>query len=140
MSEIMMEREKYLSFSKTIESRTDLLRTGGALFRKLPSLTLGMLLDSLRSLCLVREIRLAFNQCDAACSNPKCLKNEDVRIVRDRYMDFSEEVSEIPVMNFFIGWLVKRTLIVWDDLLEDMTIASDAEFRNLIMRIAEKVT
>ncbi len=42
--------------------------------------------------------------------------------------------------EFFVGVLVKKTLAGWDDLVEDMTIGADAEFRNLIMQIAEKVT
>ncbi|MDM8525696.1 hypothetical protein QUF80_20180 [Desulfococcaceae bacterium HSG8] len=131
MSELIIEREKCLSFSKTLENR------GLSAFLKIPLLTFIMLIDSLRGLYLLKKIRLFLNRCDKDCPNLKCLKNENIKIVRDNYINFSEKISEIPVMNFFAGWLVRRTLIGWDDLVEDMTIASDNEFRKLIM---EKVT
>lgn len=137
MSELAIEREKCLSFSRKLKGRIELSKKG---FRSIPPLTFIIFADSLRALYLLREIRLVFSQCDRDCLNPECLDSETAGRLRDTYMVLSERVSHVPFINFFVGRLVRRTLSGWDDLVEDMTTASDPEFRSLIMQIAEKVT
>ncbi len=136
MSELVTEREKCLSFSRRLEGRIELSKKG---VRSIPPLTFIIFIDSLRALYLLREIRLVFSQCDRDCPDPECLNSETAGRLRDTYMALSERISHIPFINFFVGRLVRRTLTGWDDLVEDMTMASDHEFRSLIMQIAEKI-
>ncbi len=126
-------------FSRTLERRIKFLKAGVSFF-KVPLLIFVVFADSLKGLYLLRKIRLSFNQCNKHCFDQECLKNEDIKLVRDNYINICEKIAKISVMNFFVGWFVRRTLIGWDDLVEDITMASDAEFRSLIVQIAGKVS
>lgn len=85
-------------------------------------------------------IRAALELCNMNCNRPSCLEAiyEDVRIVRDNYIRMLDTVSETPVLSYLKSW-IEDSLDDWDDLAEDCVIASDDEFRGLVMQIAEKV-
>jgi len=139
MSELILEERKCIAFSKSISKEIEILRMSGKVFFwRIPINTYALFYNSLKGLLLIRKLRKTFSICKVECSEPKCMKVDRVKLIRDNYIIFDEEMSKIPVMNFFVGGLVEKTLAAWDDLVEDMTIGSDTEFRDLIMQIVEK--
>jgi hypothetical protein len=96
---------------------------------------------------IIDEIKAAFHRC--RCSGNKDIRRLSVQVweellglateARDHYYSLNESASRIPVIRFLLCKALQDTLIDWDDLVEDLTISSDMECRDIIARICQNV-
>ena len=128
------------SFSKQIESSIAILKNAGTLSFLTVRAVFATLTMSVLGLYFLSGVRQTFEKCENSCPSVDCIDIEKVRSVRNRLITMSDAISELFIVDFFTGKLVRRMLTNWDDLVEDMTIATDAEFRDLISQVAEKIS
>lgn len=127
----------------------DRLRTQriGILFG-FPSIALAVLKHNRDSRKIIDEIKAAFFRC-------RCSGNKDIRRLsdqvwkemlglatetRDHYCSLNDSAYRISVIRFLLCKAVHDTLIDWDDLVEDLTISSDMECRDIMLRICQSVS
>ncbi|CAK8716590.1 hypothetical protein H206_00681 [Candidatus Electrothrix aarhusensis] len=128
-----------VSFSKRIESSIEILKNAGTLSFLTVRAVFTTLTMSVLGLYFLSGARQIFEKCGDSCPSVDCIDIEKVRSVRDRLITMSDAISQLAVVDFFTGKLVRKMLTDWDDLVEDMTIATDAEFRELISQVAGKI-
>ncbi|MCI5143407.1 MAG: hypothetical protein D3909_17135 [Candidatus Electrothrix sp. ATG1] len=126
-------------FSKKIERSIKTIKNAGTLsIITVRAIFLALIMSAL-GLYFLSGVRRTFEKCGGSCSSIDCIDIEKVQSVRDRLITMSDTISQLAVVNFFTGKLVERMLTNWDDLVEDMAIATDPEFRELINQVAEKI-
>jgi hypothetical protein len=114
----------------------------GVLFG-LPGIVFAVIKQNLESQKVLRRIREAFDRCRLDCTGKDneaaCMKMlTDLAVeTRDRYAGIEENASYIPVIRTILKKTIRNTLIDWDDLVEDLTIGSDPEIRDLLSKIAQ---
>ncbi|MCF8092863.1 MAG: hypothetical protein K9K21_12505 [Desulfotignum sp.] len=87
---------------------------------------------------IILQIRDTFNQCanEAACM--KMILDISIE-TRDKYFELRRSAAKIPVIEKLIGTIIEDTLMQWDDLVEDLTIASDPDIRAALLQISAAV-
>jgi len=118
-----------VDFSRTL----DMLKTAEnipVLYIKIP----WMLYRSSRAL---KKIREKFERCSSSCG-ASCLDEiiEKVKPVRDSMVFIFEKMNRIKLLAPLRSF-VESAVIDWDDFVEDCTVASDPEIRNMICSIAD---
>jgi hypothetical protein len=126
-------------FSKKIERCIITLKDAGTLSFLTVWAIFITLIMSVLGLYFLSGVRRTFGKCGNSCSSIDCIDIEKVKSVRDRLITMSDTISQLAVVNFFTGNLVRRMLTNWDDLVEDMAIATDPEFRELINQVADNI-
>jgi hypothetical protein len=140
MTELTIEKRGCFFLSKGLTNNIFLLKIKGLLFNLLtPILLAVMLFNLLVDLCVFAMVRRNFYHQNGEFLDLEFFKNNDINELRDIYIDLFQHIKRTPVINFFMGALFKRAMIRWDDLVEDITIATDDEFKNLITQIANKI-
>lgn len=92
---------------------------------------------------LIRKIRKQHNECSNICQGTEiegvCLDQTYDLVVglRDNYVNLVEFLSHRKIMGFFLMGITRKSLMDWDDLVEDFTIAKDTEIRELLYSISE---
>lgn len=141
MTELAIEKRGCLFLSKGLTNNILLLKIKGMLFNILTPILLTMMLFNLiMDLCVFALVRRNFYHQNGKSLNLECFKDNNIKELRDIYIDLFEHIKRTPVINFFMGELFKKAMIRWDDLVEDITIATDEEFKTLITQIVNKTT
>jgi len=140
MTELAIEKKGCFFLSKGLTNNILLLKIKGILFNILtPILLAVMLFNLLMDLCVFALVRRSFYHQNGESLNLEFFKDNNINELRDIYIDLFQHIKRTPVINFFMGDLFKRAMIRWDDLVEDITIATDDEFKTLITQIANKI-
>ena len=111
---------------------------GGGLFSIIPIWFLSFRLLNITNK-FVRDIRQTILNCQEGCDDPKCLDGlyENVKYTRDSLIELKNKISSSKLSSLVLGKMTENALEEWDELAVDCKVASDVEFRNLIMNIAK---
>jgi hypothetical protein len=139
MTTCTVANDNCVEFSRRIEVSKAILKDAGTLSFFTVRAIFTTLTISMLSLYFLSNVRQTFEQCGNSCPSVDCIDIEKVRSVRDQLITLSDAISERSTVDFFTGKLVRRMLTNWDDLVEDMVIATDPECRDLINQVAEKI-
>lgn len=128
-----------VSFSNKLEDTIKKLKVAGTLSILHVRAIIITVVMSISGIFLLRNVRRTFEKCDNSCPTVDCVDIDKVTSVRDRLITLSDAITQLVVVDFFTGKLVRRILTDWDDLVEDMTVATDSEFRDLISKVAKEI-
>lgn len=114
----------------------------GVLFG-LPGIVFAVARQNRGSQKIIHRVRETFDRCQWDCTGSEdeagCMKMlaDLAAETRDRYANLEENAAHVPIVRTLLGRSIRNTLIDWDDLVEDLTIGSDPEIRDLLAKIAQ---
>lgn len=81
----------------------------------------------------------AASACTKPCESAEYFKKiyNSARQIRDRLADMLEKTPGLPSLALF-RYLIERELAWWDELAENLYIASNSELRSLVRTVLEK--
>jgi hypothetical protein len=109
----------------------------------LPGIVFAVARQNRASQKIIQRVRETFDRCQWGCIGSEdeagCMKMLTglVSETRDRYANLEENAAHVPIVRTLLGRSIRNTLIDWDDLVEDLTIGSDPEIRDLLSKIAQ---
>lgn len=89
---------------------------------------------------MIAVVRAAMTMCQHSCVGGNCLAGyaPEITSIRDNYLGIAEQLERLP-FAFMFRKQVAESLAEWDDLAEDCAIGGDAEIRQALSEIADRL-
>jgi|GEM_PF-2804321 len=131
---LALERDSFVVFSKSIKVIVESLKSK----LLLPFIILGIFFLSLIELIFIKKLSYDLYRAVESPSKLDFFTGSEIKNLRDIHITLCETISTVQIINFTVGGIARKAMFGWDELIEDATLTSDDEFKNLIMQISNK--